>query len=189
MSSGSDDDAIDDGRITDIYSHKRIRLSEGDDEVKGDVSTCADDDNDKSIKRQKVSGAPPLLANEEGNATGRRTSVAVLEHIESEVVTVVSLRGNFWKTMGHNKPGGINLLYIEEALYLLEKHQLLINNKNSELIMSDDETCERIGANDGDDSNEKVPPTSIPMREFYELVIKSISLECYLTYVKLKASL
>jgi hypothetical protein len=101
----------------------------------------------------------------------KNVSVGVIPEGDLDRVKLESLRGNYWKTMGHSS-GGMNYLYLEEALYLVEKHQLVIKEK---ILESETQETE----NDGDVSH-------IPSRQLYELVVKSLSLECYLTYLKLK---
>jgi hypothetical protein len=101
----------------------------------------------------------------------KNVSVGVIPEGDLDRVKLESLRGNYWKTMGHSS-GGMNYLYLEEALYLVEKHQLVIKEK---ILASETQETE----NDGDVSH-------IPSRQFYELVVKSLSLECYSTYLKLK---
>jgi hypothetical protein len=76
------------------------------------------------------------------------------------LVEIISMRGNFWTKMGFTV-NQKNFLYPEEALYLVERAQLFIDNKGGVL------------------------PSSL----FYELVAKKIELAVYLTYVKLKVGM
>ena len=73
------------------------------------------------------------------------------------LVEIISMRGNFWTKVGFTI-NQKNFLYPEEALYLVERAQLFIDNKGGVL------------------------PSSL----FYEIVVKKIKLAVYLTYVKLK---
>lgn len=71
---------------------------------------------------------------------------------------VVRLTGNFWKTYGFSK-AGINYLHAEEVMYLHQKDRLYVEHLDS--ILDD--------------------------QALFSIVMKSISLACYLAYVKLKA--
>lgn len=76
-------------------------------------------------------------------------------------IEIISIKGNFWRIMGYTEHG-INYLYPEEALYLLEKNLLGIFDEENKLYKKD---------------------------VIYELIIQEITLECYLTYSKLKVFL
>lgn len=134
-----------------------------------------------SIKKQKIyAGEVDTQLSVKEIATvvyPKNVSVAVLEGSGSSVVRIVSLRGNYWKTMGHSGGGGVNLLYLEEALYLTEKHQLLIQNKT---------TCAHHTHCDNENTGNGNGGDYFSFRQLYEHVVMSISLECYLTFMKLK---
>lgn len=132
-----------------------------------------------SPKKHKVQTAPH--PSKSSTFHSKNMSLGVLEGDGGSEVRLESLRGNYWRTMGHTGVGGTNLLYIEEALYLVEKHQLCIVDKSDGV--SDNESDRDAGV---EGSGENVRFYTI--RQFYERVAKGISLECYLTFVKLKVS-
>lgn len=113
----------------------------------------------------------------------KHISEAVLETNDRSVVKLESLRGNYWKTMGHTNRG-INLLYLEEALYLLEKHQLRIQD-NTSVVTTIPVTSSNNDTNGNSDAGDS-DKAYFTLRQFYEHVVSLISLECYLTFVKLK---
>ena len=77
-------------------------------------------------------------------------------------VELVTMRGNFWRVMGYSN-NRKNYLWPEEALLLVEKAQLCVSRPATPT------------------------PQHIPSSVFYEEVLRSLPLPCYLTYVKLKS--
>ena len=73
------------------------------------------------------------------------------------LVEVTKMRGNFWRVHGFSE-NQKSLLYPEEALYLVERQTLYVEN-NGELFK---------------------------FKDLYEKVLSIIPLACYLTYLKLK---
>lgn len=99
------------------------------------------------------------------NNNGARKRVRSLKNAaigswEGDVLRMTKIKGSFWRIMGHDR-NGISYLYPEEALYLLERKQLIV-------------------------SNEENDSTAAP--DFYQTVMNTLPLACYLTYAKLKVS-
>ena len=76
---------------------------------------------------------------------------------DAGLAEITKMRGNFWKQSGFSI-NRRNFLYPEESLRLAEKSQIVIKYEN------------------------KIIPVSL----FYQIVIRRISLPCYLAYIKLK---
>eukprot|EP01038_Epipyxis_sp_PR26KG_P004054 gene4054-5797_t len=103
-------------------------------------------------------------------------------NIHSQSIEVIKMKGNFWKVMGYtnNKK---NYLYLEEALYLAEKKQLIIYepiDSNTMASINNDNESNFI-----DSLTEKFK--CLEFKCFYTYVINSISLPCYLVFIKLKS--
>lgn len=77
---------------------------------------------------------------------------------DRELILVTQIRGNFWKIFGFHE-NRRDYLHDEEALILIEKSILIVNDENG---------------------------VRIPLRQFYELTLQHIDIACYLTYTKLK---
>lgn len=76
------------------------------------------------------------------------------------LVEVIKIRGNFWRKFGFSL-GKKNMLNPEEALFLLERGMLVIENESGKRI---------------------------PFRDVYDEITLKIGLPCYLSYVKLRVS-
>lgn len=79
---------------------------------------------------------------------------------EGNILRMTKIKGSFWRIMGHDR-NGMSYLYPEEALYLLERKQLIASNEEN---------------------------NAIALSDFYQAVTHTIPLACYLTYVKLKVN-
>lgn len=91
---------------------------------------------------------------------------------ESKLALITDIRGKFWRIMGFTC-NGESLLQPEEALFLLERGQLIVEKH----ILDADE-------------NEKLHPhhRRYILSDFYDLVIKeTIPFHCYLAYLKLRS--
>jgi hypothetical protein len=77
------------------------------------------------------------------------------------IIEMIVIKGNYWRIMGKTE-NGKNYLYPEEALYLSEKNLLVIVDEDGGKMYSKE--------------------------IFYQLIIETISLPCYLCYSKLKVS-
>jgi hypothetical protein len=89
---------------------------------------------------------------------------------EKSCVEIVVMKGNFWRVMGFTSQSK-NYLYPEEALYLYEKNMLIIVKEREEIE----------GEGEGQEDEVIYQKDMI-----YEMIIKVISLQCYLCYSKLK---
>lgn len=161
-------------------SKKRPREENcGDKAGNTDDDVVAVDEKENNNKKIKTHIVPNTVEKNKplSSQFPKNVSLAALDGHEDtiHVVKLLSLRGNYWKTMGHSGIGGVNLLHLEEALYLMEKRQLLIQHNPTARLGTSPEHS---------DTNEDA--VFVTPRQFYELVVKCISLECYLTYVKLK---
>lgn len=143
------------------------------------------------------------------------SAASCVYHDKLNVAEIVKMRGNFWKTHGYFHDG-LNLLYPEEALYLLEKGNITfeatvpVESEKTAGVSSDtDPVIVEVEANDiiegaGDgaelhkpefeDSIEKATTLlSIDKRfdfpSFYEKIVNFVSLPYYLVYSKLKVHL
>lgn len=88
-------------------------------------------------------------------------AVGVFQPYNNEgAVHVTKLRGNFWRTTGHSQFAR-DYMYLEEALYLVERDMLVI----------------------------KYEDKTVDYSWFYNAVVQALSLTVYLTYVRLKVHL
>jgi hypothetical protein len=92
---------------------------------------------------------------------------------EKSCVEMIVMKGNFWRVMGFTSQSK-NYLYPEEALYLYEKNMLIIVKEKEEKGIE--------GEGEESEESEIIYQKDV----IYEMVIKIISLQCYLCYSKLK---
>jgi hypothetical protein len=124
-----------------------------------------EDDPSKKRSRDGYSGGsnyPRAKGNVESLIVKATKNKATAKWINTlNCAEVIIMKGNFWKTFGFRSDGK-NCLHGEEALYLVEKDQLAVFVEEGKYLSRD---------------------------TLYNMVISDISLECYLTYAKLKVVL
>jgi hypothetical protein len=119
----------------------------------------------RRMKRERLAAARKIEMDgqriHDVNLEIKRTFATALWEPTCSKIRMIQIKGNFWKNVGHHdNADGYDYLHLEEALMLVERAQLLVQNEAGERLT---------------------------LKDFYEFVLQSVELPCYMTYTKLKA--